>query len=173
MYSGIGRSLGTGYFPDGGARLRLPRLTGLGGVREAQHGLDVVGTAVIGILPPGERHLTGDEVGEPSWIRLRESRRSQLVVLPVGVDRAEQDGVLQDHVAVEESRVDGGLGTGRGNPGEARYPVADIPRACLKKHLHMAGAFDDDVGRRGRFADISAVDVAGTEAADHLWFAAI
>ena len=36
----------------------------------------------------------------------------------------------------------------------------------------MAGAFDDDVGLRGRFDEISAVDIGGAEVADHLWFAA-
>src|SRR5580704_1976443 len=80
---------------------------------------------------------------------------------------------MQDHVAVEESRVDDGLGAGRGNPGEARYPVAEILRACLQQHLHMPGAFDDDVRARGRLAEVSAVEIGCPEAAHHFWFAAL
>ena len=94
-------------------------------------------------------------------------------MVPVGVNRAEQDGVLQDHVAVEESRVNIGLGAGRGNPGEAYDPVADVLRACLEQHLHMPGAFDDDVRLRGRLAEVSAVEIGCPQAADHLGFAAL
>ena len=37
-------------------------------------------------------------------------------------------------------------------------------RACLKQHLHIPGAFDNDV----RLAEISAVEIGCPEAADHL-----
>ena len=47
-------------------------------------------------------------------VGLGESVGGELVVVPVGVDRTEQDRVLQDHVPVEDPGVDGGLGPGGG-----------------------------------------------------------
>jgi hypothetical protein len=85
-------------------------------------------------------------------------------VVPVGVGRAEQDRILQDHVAVELSRVNGGLGASRRNPGEAYDPVADVLRACLEQHLHIPGAFDNDVRLRGRLAEVFAVEIGCPEA---------
>src|SRR6516164_9171023 len=56
---GLARSPGT----DGPARA--------GTLGEAQDGLDVVGTAAVGVLPLGERHLAGDKAGEPPRVGLR------------------------------------------------------------------------------------------------------
>jgi hypothetical protein len=45
--------------------------------------------------------------------------------------------------------------------------------ACLKQHLQVPGALDDDIGLRGCLAEVSAVDVGRPEAAHHFWLAAL
>jgi len=63
--------------------------------------------------------------------------------------------------------------------GEARYPVADVLRACLRQHLDIAGALDDDVGLRSCLAEVPAVErgpaaeYVAPEAAHHIGLAAL
>jgi hypothetical protein len=87
-------------------------------VLEGQDGLDVVGLAGVGIGPLADGHLVGNKAGEPGRIGLGEGLGREFLVAAVGVDRAEQDGVLQDHVPVEEPGVDTGL---RSRRGDARH----------------------------------------------------
>ena len=60
-------------------------------VREVEDGLDVVGLAGVGVGPSADRRLAGDEPGEPRRVGLGEGVGGELVVVPVGVDRTEQD----------------------------------------------------------------------------------
>jgi len=52
-----------------------------------------------------------------------------------GVDRPEYDGVLQDNVAVEQPRVDGGLNASRRHP---YRPPVPLHTEVMRQHLLTA-----------------------------------
>src|SRR5215467_10217315 len=122
---------------------------------EVQDDLDVFWLTDVCIGPSGDRNLPGDEACEPVRIRLCKGLGGQLIVVPVGVDRAEHDGVVEHHVPVEEPWVDGGLGSGGGDSGEAEDPVPGVLLGGLQQHLNVPGAFEDDVCLGGRFAEVT------------------
>ena len=96
---------------------------------------------------------------------------SEFVVVPVCVDGAEQDRVLQDHVAVEEPGID-----------LDSAPAADTPVRQMILCRTCCGPTSSSICTKpvhsmttsasaAALAQVAAVDVGCPEPADHLWLA--
>ena len=120
------------------------------------------------LAPALERDPARDQALEPALVRARERLRGQLVVSAVGVDGAEHDGVVEDHVAVEAADVDLKPLPRLGDAGQADDAGRGRRPETARDHGGGAGAFHQDVGREPPEALAVAVIDAAQIAHDRL-----
>src|SRR5262249_59018498 len=73
---------------------------------EIDDDLDVAFAVLERLVPALERDSTRNQPGKPTLVRAHERGRRHLVVPPIGIDRPEDDVVVEHHGAVEAADID-------------------------------------------------------------------